>query len=459
LIETEEKMKKLFFILLTLVFASSASATVYKWADERGVMNFTDDYSKVPPNYRNTAEQVTMPKAARSTLSQASSGNVAVTAQPGETATQPPPIAQTLVREGDFAIKLTEALKIGQAKNEAEAESTLASAGIAPKNGWIADYPVTPDIVGELENTIGMAADSGKLRMKKDEALKAFRTAAVELQLPIVAEIPNEYAESSSSTASQYAEPSGIDDYYDTEGPPVVTYYPPPPDYYYMYAWVPNPFWCSGFFFPGFFILHDFHRVIHAHGHTCIVTNHIRDHRTGRFSAIDPVRRASGTISGSRGTPTVRGFNSSEARNGARAIFERSRARTGSNIAAMPMAGKGGHDRNPAYSGSGRGDKKQVYNSQRSRPGFNIRNGNSGRLPVNSQRMGRQYGRSFQRPSTGEARSSSPVLRDSVRSSGPSPHGGGQHFGSSGMAGSGFSGSHQGGSHSSGGSGRGSSRF
>lgn len=451
-------MKKLLFILLILMFASSASATVYKWADEGGVMNFTDDYSKVPPDYRNKAEQVTVPKAARSTPSQASSGNVAVAAPSGETATQPPPIAQTLVREGDFAIKLTKALKIGQAKNEAEAESTLASAGVTPQNGWIADYPVTPDIVGELENAIGVAADSGKLGMKKDEALKAFRTAAVELQLPIIAEIPNGYAESSSPTTSQYAEPSAIDDYYDTEGPPVVTYYPPPPDYYYMYAWVPSPFWCSGFFFPGFFILHDFHRVIHRHGHAGIISNHIRDHRTGRFSAIDPVRRASGTISGSRGTSTVRGFNSSEARNGARAIFERSRARTGSDITSMPMAGKGSNDKNYAYSGSGRSNQKQIYNSQRNRTGFSVRNGNSGRPPVNSQRMDRQYGMSFQRRPGGEARSFSPGLRDSARSFGPSPHGGGQHLGSSGTGGRGFSGSHQGGSHS-GGSGRGSSRF
>jgi hypothetical protein len=450
-------MKTLLFILLILVFASSASATVYKWADERGVINLTDDYSKVPPEYRHKAEEISMPKTARSTPSQASSGNVAVAAQSRETTTQPPPIAQPLVREGDFAIKLTEALKIGQAKNEAEAESTLASAGIAPKNGWIADYPLTPDIVGELENAIGMAADSGKLGMKKDEALKAFRTAAVELQLPIIAEIPNEYGESSSPTASQYAEPAALDDYYDAEGPPVVTYFPPPPDYYYMYAWVPSPFWCSGFFFPGFFILHDFHRVVHRHGHTCIVTNHVRDHRTGRFSAIDPVRRASGTIFGSRGTSPMRGFDSSEARNGARAIFERSRARTSSNIAPMPMAGKGSNDRNSAYSGSGRSGQKQTYNGQRNRTGFSIRNGN-GKPPVSSQRMDRQYGMNFQRRSTDEARSSSPAFRGPTRSLGSSTHSGGQSFGSSGMGSRGFSGSHQGGSHG-GGSSHGGSRF
>ena len=97
---------------------------------------------------------------------------ITVGAESGETATQPPPIAQALVREGDFAIQLAQALKMGQAKNEADAESALASAGIAPKNGWIADYPMTPDIVGELQNAIGTAADSGKLRDEKGGGFK-----------------------------------------------------------------------------------------------------------------------------------------------------------------------------------------------------------------------------------------------------------------------------------------------
>jgi hypothetical protein len=66
-----------------------------------------------------------------------------------------------------------EVLKLGTAKNEAEAESRLASIGIAPKNGWIANYPLTPDIIGELRRAIGLALDSGKIAMNKDEALMA----------------------------------------------------------------------------------------------------------------------------------------------------------------------------------------------------------------------------------------------------------------------------------------------
>ena len=51
-------MKKLLFILLILIFASSASAAVYKWVDKGGVVNFADDYSKVPPDYRNKVEEL-----------------------------------------------------------------------------------------------------------------------------------------------------------------------------------------------------------------------------------------------------------------------------------------------------------------------------------------------------------------------------------------------------------------
>jgi len=451
-------MKKLLFVLLILVLASSASATVYQWADEGGVMNFTDGYSKVPPDYRNKAEEVTMPETGRLTPLQAPPGSIAVGAKPGETATQPPSIAQTLVREGDFAIKLAEALKIGQAKNETEAESTLASAGIAPKNGWIADYPVTADIVGELQNAVGTAADSGKLGRKKEEALKAFRTTAVELELPIIAELPDGYAESSAPTASQYTGPSEINNYYDTEGPPVVTYYPPPPDYDYMYAWVPSPFWCSGFLFPGFFILHDFHRVIYRHGHASIITNHIRDHRTGRFYAIDPVRRHAGTISGGRDTPSARGFNSSEAKNSAWSIFERSRDRMALNRPSLPITGRGANAKNSAYSRPGRGTEGRVY-SRGSQPSIlNGQNGYQAKPPAVDRRVNRQYGMNFRRPSAGDTRSFGPTSRDTGRSFSPFTLGGSQHPGSSRMRSGGSSGSHQGGNHS-GGSGRGSSRY
>jgi hypothetical protein len=474
-------MKKFFFVLFILIFASYASASVYKWVDERGVVNFVDDYSKVPLDYRNKVEELRIAKTGPSTPSQTSSGNIKVGAQSGKTATQAPPIAQPLTREGDFAIKLVEALKIGQAESEAEAEGILASAGIAPKNGWIADYPVTPDVLGELEKAIGEAADAKRLPMGKNEALKAFRTTAVELELPIIAEVPNRYAESPSPTTPQYTEPSVINNYYYTEGPPVVTYYPPPPDYYYLYAWIPSPFWFSGFYFPGFYMLHDFNRVVFINRHARIITNHIRDHRTGRIFAIHPERRHEGRTFGVKDTPHRRGFNSTEARNGARSIYERSRERVALGNTTTPIKDRGLNNKNPAYSRSGRGTERQVYNRESKPSGFNGRNGDYGRPPVIDRRinrtpgetgfhgmnertfsrpdsMNRQNGMNFQRPSTGETRSFSPPARGIERSFSPPPQGRGQRFNPSPMGGRGFSGSHQGGDRGSG-FGQGNSRF
>ena len=98
-----------------------------------------------------------------------------------------PQVAQPLVREGDFAIKLVEALKMGKAEDEAQAESLLVAAGIEPRNGWISDYPVTPDVIGQLQESITASAGSGKLAMTEDEALQEFQTLCASLGLSIVA--------------------------------------------------------------------------------------------------------------------------------------------------------------------------------------------------------------------------------------------------------------------------------
>src|SRR4030067_2782442 len=96
-----------------------------------------------------------------------------ISAQADQSSLQPPPVSQPLVREGDFAISLANVLKIGEVSDEAQAESMLTAVGVAPKNGWIADYPVTPDILGEIEDSICLAAGSGYLGMNKGEAANA----------------------------------------------------------------------------------------------------------------------------------------------------------------------------------------------------------------------------------------------------------------------------------------------
>jgi hypothetical protein len=286
----------------------------------------------------------------------------AVYSQPGQTA-MAPPVSQPLVREGDFAVKLVEGLKLGTVKDEAEAESMLASVGIAPKNGWIADYPMTPDIIWELESAVAEAADAKRLPMAREEAVKVFQKTAFDTGLPITVETPGKYSEAPPPTSPQYTEPGVVNNYYYTEGPPVVTYYPPPWDYYYMYSWVPSPFFFSGFFFPGFFILHDFHKVHFFHGRAFFVSNHFFDHKHGRFFVIDHLKRGTG-----RGFVSAtdrfrgRGFNSGEGRRGAASIFERSR-------------GRGSIERGSGSSGSGRGSREGGS------PSFRGRDGGSGRSP------------------------------------------------------------------------------
>jgi hypothetical protein len=120
-------------------------------------------------------------------------------------------------------MELAGALKIGEVKSEVEAESRLASVGIAPKNGWIADYPLTPNIIGELQNAVREASDSGKIAMKRDEAMRAFEDLVTSIE-------------------SQRA---GV------EPPPADQPYPEPyyyPRYYYYPYPYPSPYYFGGYY-------------------------------------------------------------------------------------------------------------------------------------------------------------------------------------------------------------------
>ena len=110
---------------------------------------------------------------------------LAVRAEPETGDVQPPPISQHLVREGAFAVTLAEELEIASTNDEAEAESRLADAGIAPRNGWIADYPMTPDIIAELRRAVRSAAEADKLHFEPDEALRRFDRANQRLNLTV----------------------------------------------------------------------------------------------------------------------------------------------------------------------------------------------------------------------------------------------------------------------------------
>lgn len=379
----------------------------------------------------------------------------AVYAQSEQAAAQAPPVAPALVREGDFAMKLVGALKIGTAQNEADAETMLGSSGIAPKNGWIADYPVTPDIIGELQKAVGTAADSQRLPMGKDEALKALQSVSAELDLSVMADTSGKYSENQPPTSPKYTEPAVVENYYYNEGPPVVTYYPPPWDYYYLYGWVPYPFWCSGFFFPGFFVLRDFHRtVIFAH-HAVAVTNHVFDHRTRTVVVLDPVKRIRGSgFRAERDVSHTGGFNSAEARRGAASISERSLGRVRSGNGMTGTTGKG-LSGNVALPKSENRPEEKVFRNRESNTGTihgrtdtgTISRGTNGRTFNNPSNIERQNEMNSQKPSTGEGRISSSPSRGNQRSfstpsmgsrgsSGEFHGGGGGHsFGHGGFAG------------------------
>jgi hypothetical protein len=301
-----------------------------------------------------------------------------------------PPVAQPLVPEGVLALELVKALRMGQAQNEAQAESMLSAIAIEPRNGWIAEYPVTPDIIGEIDEGVAAAVDAGKLGMGKDQAREEVKDLVARLGLNVTPgppppsgdavpasgptnagiykyidqngvvhftdryeSIPAEYqnqietlqeqaqrqtswGESQAapemqppgSTADTYTadpylagpNPEVVANYYYSDGPPVVTYYAPPEPYYYLYAWVPYPFWCSSFFFSGFYILHDFHRTVWVKQKPFFVTNHVVNHKTKVVVALDPLNRnLRGRGAVSRGIPR-QGFKAPSAQASGRAI-------------------------------------------------------------------------------------------------------------------------------------------
>ena len=126
-------------------------------------------------------------------------------------------------------MELAKVLKIGETRNEAEAESRLASVGIAPKNGWIADYPLTPDVIEGLRNAVGEAADSGKITLKREEAIRAFDDLVTNIE----------------------GQDAGI------EPPPGSQPYPEP---YYYPGFYYYPFFPSPYYFGGYYRFHHPHR-------------------------------------------------------------------------------------------------------------------------------------------------------------------------------------------------------
>jgi hypothetical protein len=260
-----------------------------------------------------------------------------------------PPIAAPLVREGDLAVGLVSALGMGAVSDEGQAESMLGDIGITPRNGWIAGYPVTPDVLGELRKSVSDAADAGKLGMNRDEALKRLEAIAAGTGVSVASNSaggaygPSDYA--------GYVDDAALNNYYATEGPPIYTYYAPPVPYYDLYGYVPYPFWYSGFWFPGFYVLRDFHRSFFVGGRAVFCSNHFHDFRSGRFARIDPVGRFHGTPFASAGSPRAGSISRTAFSGFSRPVSSMAQSRASSGIAANPM--RGGGMAGPSYRGTG----------------------------------------------------------------------------------------------------------
>ncbi len=237
----------------------------------------------------------------------------------------PPPVSQPLVNEGILAVNLVAALGVSSTDDEIEAESVLGDLGISPRNGWIADYPVTPDIIDEVSKSVADAAYGGRLSMTADDALARYNETLATLGL-MVRGYGGESGMGKPLSCENYPNPATISTTYTAEGPPVVTYYCPPPDYYYLYTWVPYPFWWYDFWYPGFFVLRDFHRVVPVNGRVVVFTNHFRDVKHHRAFRIDPVDRFHGRTFAGIGAPHRRDFISTGVPRSSHTIFNRPRA-------------------------------------------------------------------------------------------------------------------------------------
>ncbi|MBF0520674.1 MAG: hypothetical protein HQK92_13245 [Nitrospirae bacterium] len=233
-------------------------------------------------------------------------------------------ISQPLIREGNLAVKIVQEFSLSTTANEIESETILGEIGITPRNGWIADYPITPDIVGEIQKTIINSVDMKKLKMSKDEAITKYQKVISNLGIYIQASTEQDKYKASSTSALSSDNKTVINNYYIKEGPPVITYYAPPPAYTYMYAWVDYPFWYYGGWFPGYYILYDFHKVVIVGGTSVFITNHFRDTVSHRVLRIDPVDRFRGRTFAGIGAPHNRiGFLQSGHTGGGRRIFNR----------------------------------------------------------------------------------------------------------------------------------------
>lgn len=164
-----------------------------------------------------------------------------------------PPIAAPLVRQGTFAVSLSASLGLS-AGSEAAAINNLSQIGIIPRGGWSAGSLVTPALIGELQNSIFLAARSGQLLISGNKVVSRFNNVRHQMGLPI---FPVKASARSAFLNAGVVSPSQINSFFIKNGPPLMTFFPPPSKFSNLFAFTPCPFVCSNVFFPGFFVRQD----------------------------------------------------------------------------------------------------------------------------------------------------------------------------------------------------------
>lgn len=249
--------------------------------------------------------------------------------------------APPLIREGVLAVKLTEALKLGHASSEAEAESILESAGISPRRGWMADYPVTPIIMDEIREAVSQSAKSKRVSLDDVAAMNVLDGIQQSMRLPLPRSgAGHETNPPQTVSGPEQQAPEDINDYA-SDSPPILTYYRPPTEYAYLYDWVPYRYWWGGYWFPGFFVLRDFHRHFHHHGHDFMVSNHFRAHH-GTIVDIGPTHNTGG-----RGVFVRMGPG--ERAHFVAAVLKQAHAKDSRQLIHVSSGAKHGSGRRPAY--------------------------------------------------------------------------------------------------------------
>ncbi len=139
-------------LLSVLVFAGAASAETYKWIDDRGTVNFTEDYSQIPKKYR---------KKVRVT------GDIQAEPVSGEGGTLEP---------GKDGADKTPPAETGAGKNQ-EKEKTMY--GSKSENEWKADFKKLNDQIDRVQGQI----DERRTKLDNPDSLSRARYRGIEIEI------------------------------------------------------------------------------------------------------------------------------------------------------------------------------------------------------------------------------------------------------------------------------------